>query len=446
MNNTMNLKIVLFSSIFTLGIVQNAVASSTMVTDAVGTQELWTFQQILGTQKLTSKVNQVDGKGVSQTWDVNGNKLTRTDEEGRTTTYTYNATNQRTSMTQASGTPQARTTTYEYVSADIDLVTKTISPSIFGSNSKEVINTYDANLNITSVTINGFDAQGSAVSRTSTFDHDTFGKITEIDGPRTDVNDVTTLSYYDCDTGAECGQLESVTNALGHTTFYNSYDGAARLLQSTNPNGVTTNYEYHPRGWMLSMTQSTPTGETRITTYDYDNVGQLIKATQPDGTEQNYVYDAAHDLREIYDNLGNTITYLYDAKGNRTEEVISDPSGDIARITATTYDIRNYIESINNGGSITQLINDAVGNLSNQEDPNGNPSDNQYDALDRLHNTVDALTNDTSYQYNVADQLTQVTAPMAQPPLMNTMTLVIKLKKSVLTAVLSITHTTTLVM
>jgi len=246
--------IALITGLLTFGLVQNAIASSTIVTDAVGTQELWTFEEVLGAQKMTSRINQVDNKGITQTWDANGNMLTRTDAEGRVMTYTYNATNQRTSMTEASGTPEARTTTYEYVNADIDLVTKTTSPSIYADRQK----TYDSNQNITLVTINGFAADGSAVTRATSFEYDIYGKVTKIDGPRTDINDVTTLEYYDCNTGAECGQLKEVQNALGHISTYDSYDAAARLLQSTNPNGVVTTYQYHPRGWLLSMTQ-TPT-------------------------------------------------------------------------------------------------------------------------------------------------------------------------------------------
>ena len=408
----MNLNKLLTVSLLVVGLTQNAHAGSTIVTDAVGTQERWTFEEILGANKLVSKINLSDNKGIVQTWDANGNMLTRTDAEGRTMAYTYNATNQKLSKTEASGTPQARTTQYEYVNADIDLVTKTISPSIYANATKEVVNTYDAKQNITAVTINGFDATGNTVSRATSFKYDSFGKVTEINGPRTDVNDITTMGYYNCSTGAECGQLRRVTNALGHVSTYDSYDGAARLLQSTDANGTVTVYTYHPRGWMLSMTQTPVVGAARITTYEYDNVGQLTKTTMPDGTEQNDVYDAAHDLREITDNLGNKIEYRYDAKGNRTHTQVFDPDGTLANSTIVAYDIRNFVESVNTGGSVTQMINDAVGNLSRQTDPNKNPTTrHDYDALDRLTETIDALTNDTHYKYNVADQVQEVEAP-----------------------------------
>lgn len=387
-------------------------AGGTLVTDAAGTDVLWTFQDVLGASKITAKTNQTDNKGITQVWDSNGNLTSRTDAENRVTTYGYNATNQKTSMTEAYGTPQARTTTYEYVSADIDLVTKVTTPSVYGTNVKEVVTSYDTNLNVTAVTTNGFDLQGNPVTRATTFQHDTYGKVTQIDGPRTDVSDITTLEYYNCTTGAECGQLKKVTNALGHETTYDLYDAAARLKQMTDANGVVTTYDYHPRGWVLSVTQTPPSGTARLTTYEYDAVGQLKKVTHPDGSEQNYDYDAAHDLREITDNVGNKIEYTYDAKGNRTHELVYDPNGTLVRSTITGYDMRNFVESINAGGSVTQMVNNAVGNLTAQTDPNQNPSTTHaYDPLDRLTDTVDALTNTTAYDYNVADQLIQVTAP-----------------------------------
>jgi len=410
--NQLSLKITALTSLLTFGLIQNAIASSTIVTDTFDTQELWTFEEVLGAQKMTSRIILEDGKGVTQTWDSRGNMLTRTDAEGRVTRYTYNATNQRDSMTEAVGTPEERTTIYDYVNPDIDLVTKVESPSIYNNQIKEVINTYDDNQNIKTVTINGFDANGSPVTRAINFDHDVYGKVTLIDGPRTDVDDITTLDYYDCDTGSECGQLERVTNALGHISTYDRYDAAARLLQSTNPNGVVTTYDYHPRGWLLEMTETPPEGAVRVTRYSYDNIGQLTQIILPDGTEQNYVYDAAHDLREISDNVGNKITYEYDSRGNLTDQLTFDPDGALVRSIVTDYDIRNFVEMVNNGGSVTKMVNDAVGNLSNLTDPNLNPRDEfTFDALDRLTNTIDSLANNSSNKYNVADQLIEVTAP-----------------------------------
>lgn len=51
--------------------------------------------------------------------------------------------------------------------------------------------------------------------------YNAYGQVTSIDGPRTDV---ASLTYYECNTGYGCGQLKTATNALGHTTTYDSYD------------------------------------------------------------------------------------------------------------------------------------------------------------------------------------------------------------------------------
>jgi YD repeat-containing protein len=90
-------------------------ATQTTVTDAIGTQEIMTFEETLGVRNLLSRIHQVDGQGLRQVFDDNNNLIEFTDAEGRITTYTYNANNQRLTMTAAAGTPAARTTTFAYV-------------------------------------------------------------------------------------------------------------------------------------------------------------------------------------------------------------------------------------------------------------------------------------------------------------------------------------------
>jgi len=423
MNNN-NLSTLILSGSLVFAAANPALAANvTIVTDAIGTQEKWTFVDQYGSKRMTRRENLSDGRLYKQTWYSHGDLANKHDEKNRQTSYTYDYyTQQLTNESQpyrGAGRYGGvwswglwKNTSYEYVSPDTDLVTKTTTNGIFDFQNKETVNTYDDNLNLTSVTINGFNADGQSVSRQTNFEFDQFGKVTQIDGPRTDVADITTLVYYNCTTGAECGELQQVVNALGHITTYDHYDGAGRLLQSTDPNGTSTAYSYHPRGWLLSMVQTPVSGTARITDYQYDNTGQLTQVTLPDGAALNYVYDAAHDLRETSDNLGNKVTYTYDAKGNLTHELVHDPDGILVNSTVTTYDIHNFVQSINRGGSLMQFSTDETGNVSAAVDPNSNPNTtHEYDLLDRLASTVDALTNTSAYSYNVADQLTQVTAP-----------------------------------
>ncbi|RPE74789.1 RHS repeat domain-containing protein [Vulcaniibacterium tengchongense] len=88
------------------------------------------------------------------------------------------------------------------------------------------------------------------------------GLVTSVDSPRTDVNDVTTYQYYATDhpgcaiAPTACawrkGDLWKVVNALGQVTETLRYDGSGRVLSAKDADGVITDFEYHPRGWLIA--------------------------------------------------------------------------------------------------------------------------------------------------------------------------------------------------
>jgi RHS repeat-associated protein len=391
-------------------------ATQTTVTDAAGTVEVMTFAENLNTKKLISRINQTDNKGLIRTYDAQNNVTSNTDAEGAITLYGYNASNQLTSITEASGKAEERTTQMAYLSPDLDLPTQISKPSVVASQSFQTDIQYNMDHTVKDITLNGYQPDGTAISRMTAFQYNNSGQVTQIDGPLTTVNDITTLSYHECTTGKECGLLASVTNGLGQSTSYDSYDNNGRIKQISSAVGVITNYNYDTRGRLTQILQTPPTGQgaPRTTGYTYDAAGQLKTLTTPDNIILTYVYDAAHDLLSISDNLGDLIEYSYDLKGNRTDENIYDPTGNIVRAVQTHYDHRNYVKTLYNGGGIyiTQLIHDAVGNLVSEIDPNQNPATtHSYDALHRLQQTIDALSNPTDYQYDSHDQLKEVKAP-----------------------------------
>lgn len=398
-------------------------ATQTTVTDAANINVVMNFATNLGVKNLVSKVNQSDSKSVNQTFNANNNLTCRKDEEGRVTTYTYNATNQRTGMTEGRTgtctspvtTPATRTTSYQYLSSTLDLPTVITSPSVYsGQNKTTTIQYTDANHpNLpTLITQSGFTPSGASVSRVIGMSYNSAGQVASIDGPRTDASDVTTLSYYNCTTGGACGQLQSVTNALGRITTYDAYDANGRVTQITDPNGLQTNYTYDARGRVLTMTQTPPMGTARVTGYAYNAGGDVTSVTFPDGRILIYTYNAARKLTRVTDNLGNRVDYNYDLKGNRTQTTTYDPSGTLVRQIDIAYDIRNHVSSINAAGSITQQIYDAVGNLISETDPKNNPATTHgYDALNRLMQTINALSGTTALSYDVNDRVKQVTAP-----------------------------------
>ncbi len=313
-----------------------------------------------------AKLNLSDGKSLTQTFDASNNLTCRKDEESRVTRYSYNATNQRISETlglagdcaNAVPTAETRTTAYEYLSPTLSLPTRILSPSVYAGQQKQTVITYQNNNPVTT-TQSGFTPTGDPVARTLSMQYNALGQVIQIDGARTDVADITTLAYYTCTTGAGCGQLQSVANALGHVTTYDTYDAAGRVTQQTDTNGTQTQYTYDPRGRVKTVTQAPPVAAVRTTTYTYDATGQLLQTSLPDGMTLTYTYDVAHYLRSVTDNLGNKAEYTYDLKGRRTQELTKDPDGTLVRSLQTAYDVRDKIASINTGGSLTQQLHDG---------------------------------------------------------------------------------------
>jgi YD repeat-containing protein len=139
-----------------------------------------------------------------------------------------------------------------------------------------------------------------------------------VNGPRTDVSDITTYTYYGSD-GAnnKAGDLESITNALGHVTQFTHYDGAGRLTRMVDPNGLATVLEYWPRGWLKSR-RLLKTGEVDETTqYEYDYLGKLCHPAR------RLVGSLCRDDAQRLNGTMTTrqlIDYILDAKGNEKEK------------------------------------------------------------------------------------------------------------------------------
>jgi len=237
------------------------------------------------------------------------------------------------------------------------------------------------------------------ISRSSTFTYDANGQILTIDGPRTDVADITTFEY-----DAQGNRTKSI-NALGQETLFTAYDASGRLLSMTDPNAVVTQLRYDPRGRLLTRIVAGV-----ITTFDYDGVGQLIQITLPNNAQLNYTYDGARRLTDIEDNLGNRIRYTVDNMGNRTGEDIFDDTSTLRRSQTRVFDeLSRLIESISANAQSTTFSYDANGNQTTTTDALSRSSQSAFDALDRLISSQDADSQITQYDYDVQDNLTSVT-------------------------------------
>jgi len=415
--------------------------NSTTLTDALGTARTYSFQTILGVAKSTGS-SQPGGSGCGPsssglTYDANGNVARRTDFNGNVTTYGYDlARNLETSRVEGSGSAVARTigtqwhavwrlpvklaeplklTTWVYNGDTYGGQTVTCapagatvpSPSGTGTQPIAVLCRRIEQATTDATGSQGFGAAASGTPRTWAWTYDQYGQMLTSDGPRTDVSDVTTYTYYaagDADPGKR-GNVATVTNALGHVTQITAYDANGRPLTVVDPNGQVTTLAYDARGRLTSKDVG---GE--LTGYQYDGVGQLTRLTLPDGSWLGYTYDAAHRLTAVSDNLGNQVAYTLDAMGNRTREDVRDPANQLARTRSRAFDALNRLyRDIGAQNQITQYGYDANGNLTTATDPLNHTVTRAYDALDRLVRITDPAGGQTVMGYNGQDRVTQVT-------------------------------------
>jgi len=318
---------------------------STTVTDALGVARSYGLTVLLGVVKGTG----ISGPAcptcgpATQTYDGNGNVASRTDWNGNRTNYVYDlARNLETSriegLTSAGGTtPQTRTVSTEWdanfrlptrVAEPLRITTNVYDPdgSLCGARgalcSKSIQATTDAN------GAQGLSGTPSGAPRSWTYTYNGNGSPLTVKGPRTDVSDLTTYTYY-ANNAADLGKrgnVATITNAAGHLTSITAYNALGQPLTIIDSNGMTITLGYDARQRLTSRNSG---GE--VTSYGYDGVGQLTKVTLPDGSFLSYSYDAAHRLTGMQNNLGNTIAYTLDAMGNRTLEQVFDPANALAR-------------------------------------------------------------------------------------------------------------------
>lgn len=338
-----------------------------------------------------------------------------TDARGYESSFSYDDWGNLLSKTQAVGTENERTTTYTYDMFDL--------PDGIPINKLETITTesvdtpgqnritelwYDWNNgDLEEMTERGY-VDGVLKTRTTTVQHNERGQITRVNGPRTDVYDITDFIYYPNEPsyGNKRGGLHKIITPSG-TTEYLDYDAYGHPLRVKDVNNVETTYTYTLRGWLKTKTTA---GSTY--TYTYDKVGNLTQLEDPEGRVTINRYDEAHRLYETEDPLGNRTVYTLDTEGNRTKEEVFDSQGILAKTVSMEYDDQNRLKrTIHPDGTQQQYSYDANGNVISTTNEEGDVTEYEYDELNRLIKGIQHVAGDdivTEYTYDSHDNLTIV--------------------------------------
>jgi RHS repeat-associated protein len=224
---------------------------------------------------------------------------------------------------------------------------------------------------------------------------------------------LTTYNYDD----NSVGQLSSVINPVGDTTFY-KYDTAGNRTRVIDANLNKTDYEYDNLNRLTkTIGAKDDLGINPETKYEYYDNGQIKIITDPKGNITSYEYDKLDRLTKTtnkadvptednvtishYDLAGN-LDYTIDGKQNKTEY---------------EYDGRKrLIKVINPDQTYRSMTYDLADNLKTITDENTNPITGQhtntitkkYDTRNRLVEEIDAKGKSTYYTYDNASQLKEV--------------------------------------
>ncbi|MEN9489868.1 MAG: hypothetical protein RJA63_317 [Pseudomonadota bacterium] len=357
--------------------------TSLSATDAIGATRDYRYTNILGLARTTS-VSQPGGSGCNAassaiSYDANGNVSSRTDFVGNTTRYDQYDLSRNLELHRIEGYGSANAL---HISTQWHPIwrlktrvaePKRITTSVYNgqpdpSNGNAILRCAPAEAKVVGEPIavickrieqattdetgaQGFAATASGKPRVWAYTYNAFGQVLSEDGPRTDIADTTTTTYY-TDTvfnaageGHTIGDLRKITNAAGHITKYTLYDRAGRLLTRLEANGAETRYAYTPRGWLKAEVQRYQ-GQERFTSYTYDKVGQLTQVIAPNDYVMDFSYDAAHRLTGLRDSLGNRIQYTLDAAGNRLLEDVTDAGGVLVKRTRRLFDQLGRLQNV----------------------------------------------------------------------------------------------------
>jgi len=424
---------------------------TTTVTDPLGTSRTSTYQVVQRIALSASTVQPCPGCGTatattSTTFDANGNPSSRRDFNGNLNCYSHDLSRNlelsRTEGLSGAGTCSSRVTTSATRTVTTEWhsgwrlpkrIAEPLRITSFAYHGEPGVSCAPAGASTTLLCARAIqattDANGAAAfaatldgaPRTWSYTYDAQGQVLAIDGPRTDVADLTTNAYYVADDPGgnyRAGDLASTTNALGHATQFTQYDAAGRLLRMVDANGLETILDYWPRGWLKSRSVGTAAAGFETTSYDYDATGQLVRVTAPDGSYVEYGYDGAHRLVSLRDGLGNRIAYTLDGAGNRVSEQAFDPGNALARAHSREFDaLGRLYRDIGGTSPASQVVvhgYDGNGNPTSTVDPLARSTTQLFDTRDRLTEVRDPFNGvaaPTRYEYDGRDQLTRVTDP-----------------------------------
>ncbi|KOX23890.1 hypothetical protein ADL05_01895 [Nocardiopsis sp. NRRL B-16309] len=372
-----------------------------------------------------------------------GHLVAQTDPEGRTEHFGYDLTGAQTHHEDAAGTMFRTTYTDRGHVAERSVEGWTGHPGEDNEPASLVLesNAYDPDGRLASST--------DAVGRTTSYTYFANGLPAQTIASGAMLNDAdepqdVVLEEYTYDAA---GNPTRLLNGDGSTRTDLVWDADSRLVRETlDPEGLArvTSYSYDGRGNTIETVLSDASERTERTRHTYDAGGHLIEeAVQINGGELLTSYEV---------NERGLVTAVTDPRGNQdgadASEFTSlrryDELGRLVEENLPEIDIEHYGEPTTTGRPTNRFGYDLVGNLTHQQDAEGNTSvlgydlvgqqtdsqapsftgvdgtqvtpraQTEYDALGRITSQTDALGHTRTYTWDQLGNLATITDPQME--------------------------------
>ena len=366
----------------------------------------------------------VDGVDESFTYTLDGAAASCVNGNGERTTYHYDGYQRYRGFTDAAGTTH--------------------------------IHRLDAADNVVSAQVRGDDGGDGPVLAEERYHLDQWNRIVKLDrawhDPQT--GDPIGASSWDGEPGQVCTVVEYARDGRGVKTWSESgnveerqYDGAGRLIATSDLTGQRSSCEYDENGNVTRTTRGKAVADDRthrVVSNQYDEMDRIVSRQEDDGAPERLGYDALSTAVDYAGRSGIRIHHLTDSLGRHAGHwfpVVDADSGE-TNLVRRSYELDDndrlaaYSDAKGNrttygydglgrqtdvhypDDQVARIEYDPAGNRTKTIDPLGNEIDLKYDAAARLvecsgRAADTGITTTHSFRYDPAGRLLSATSPDA---------------------------------
>jgi RHS repeat-associated protein len=387
------------------------------------------------TQQKTGLVAGIAGPGCSSCsasdtqyyYDAGSNKLVKKVDKGHTTLFGAYANNSLPGYVERGvGTAEAQRTVYQFDPRFVNLPTTITKETVSGITGlySTTNRTYDDYGNTTQVLYQGYSGDGQQALTPRQIDYTYDGplhQLSQVDGPRTDVQDIWSFEYYPNDVaqGSNRARLKRVTGPGNQVWIDNiQYSATGERLSEQRPNGLQIAYSYYPGNDRLASVTKNGGGAAQITRWTYLPTGEVqtvtVAADTVNATTVTLEYDDARRLVGIRDGLNNLRRFELNSEGGVESEETYNVSGSLEASISRVFDDYNRLTQTATANEVNSSSYGTDGLVTQTIDGNYSATTYTYDGLQRITSTtqlVAGVSRTISYTYNSNADITSVKTP-----------------------------------